>query len=54
MPYEFFFSYTRTTNDSYLQRFFDDLDKAVRDKRGLRARHCGFFDQKDLVHGDAG
>ncbi len=52
MPYEFFFSYTRANNDSYLKKFFDDLSQAVRDKRGLpHAAEVGFFDQHDIELG---
>ena len=52
MP-EFFLSYTRANNDVFLQKFFDELSQAVRDRRGLPADAVvGFFDQRDLELGE--
>ncbi len=47
MPYEFFFSYARANNDTFLLRFFNDLSQKVRDLRGLKKEApVGFFDQQ--------
>lgn len=46
MPYEFFFSYARADNDSYLRKFFNELSQRVRNLRGLKKDvEVGFFDQ---------
>lgn len=53
MVYEFFFSYTRANNDDYLKQFFEDLDDAVRLRRGqAQGTRVGFFDQVGLQLGD--
>src|SRR5687768_16360897 len=53
MPYDFFFSYTRANNDSYLKKFFNDLSQAIRDIRGEpQSTVVGFFDQRDLELGE--
>lgn len=52
MPHYFFFSYARANNDSYLQRFFEDLSDKIRDILGFsKDKQVGFFDQKDLELG---
>ncbi|GAB3245555.1 TIR domain-containing protein [Chitinimonas naiadis] len=45
---EFFFSYARDNHDNYLERFFDDLDKAVRDRGG----NGGFRDVSAIQPGE--
>lgn len=53
MKYEFFFSYTRANNDSYLQQFFDDLSQWIRDLIGLpKDAKVGFFDQREVELGE--
>ena len=53
MAYEFFFSYTRANNDTYLKKFFDDLSQAIRDIRGeAQNAEVGFFDQRELELGE--
>src|SRR5689334_10876247 len=53
MPYEFFLSYTRANNDPFLQKFFEELSQAVRDRRGLpQTANVGFFDQRNIELGE--
>jgi hypothetical protein len=53
MAYEFFFSYTRSNNDTHLNQFFEDLSEQIRNGRGLaRDAEVGFFDQRDIELGE--
>ena len=53
MPYEFFLSYSRSNNDAFLKKFFDDLSEEIRGLRGLpQNAPVGFFDQRELALGD--
>ena len=53
MGYEFFFSYTRSNNDTHLNQFFEDLSEQIRNRRGLaRDAEVGFFDQRDIELGE--
>jgi FxsC-like protein len=53
MPYEFFLSYTRANNDVFLQKFFEELSQAIRDRRGLSQKaDVGFFDQRNIELGE--
>ncbi|TWO65499.1 TIR domain-containing protein [Caenimonas sedimenti] len=53
MAYEFFFSYSRSNNNEYLQTFFENLSEAVREELGKgKGEVVGFFDQRDIELGE--
>jgi FxsC-like protein len=53
MGHDFFFSYTRADNDGSLQKFFKELNAAVRSKAGYPAGfRAGYFDQERLRRGE--
>ena len=52
MPYEFFFSYSRSNSSPYLDQFFEDLCEDLRGKLGLPPGHpVGFRDKHNLELG---
>jgi FxsC-like protein len=53
MSYYFFLSYAHDNNSPYLQEFFQDLSKDIREKKRLQGptEEVGFFDQRDLELG---
>ena len=52
MPFWFFTSYARADHDSYMEQFFADLRKAVRDILGGLADDISFVDTKNIEAGE--
>lgn len=52
MAYDFFFSYPRSADNAYMEKFYNELEDMVRQFRGKKKDEpVGFIDQQDLERG---